>query len=89
MGSEETAERMSREVDSLRGIRDELRLQMHLGRAEAREHFEGLEQRWSHLEAKLRQLRDASREELDDVGAAARMLVDEIREGYRHVKSLF
>jgi BMFP domain-containing protein YqiC len=85
---DDIADIVTRDVDTLRGIRDELKLQMHLGQAEARERFEALEQRWHHLEAKLRQLRDASRHELKDVGAAAQVLVDEIREGYRHVKSL-
>lgn len=86
--TEDIADIVTKDVSSLRGIRDELRLQLALGRAEARERFEGLEKQWSHLEGKLHQLGEASREDLSGVEAAARLLMEEIREGYRHVKSL-
>jgi len=81
-------DRLRSQVDELRGLRDDLKLQVHLGKLEARERFEKTEKDWGHLEAKLKQLADASRESADDVGEAARLLADEIREGYRHVRSL-
>jgi hypothetical protein len=84
----ELADRLSRELDSLREMRDEVRLQLHLGRVEARERFEKLEERWQHLEARMKVVARASREELAEIGEAVRLLLDEIRDGYAHVKKL-
>jgi len=81
-------ERLHREVDELRGLRDDLKLQVHLGQMEAQSRFEKAEKDWEHLEGKLKVLSGASREAADEVGDAARLLVDEIRAGYRHVRKL-
>jgi hypothetical protein len=82
------AERFSEELEGLRELRDEFRVQMELGRAEAREGWERLEEDWRHLEAKLQLMRNESRGELEEIGEAARLLVEQIREGYRHLRSL-
>ncbi len=81
-------ERFSEELKGLRELRDEFRVQMELGRAEARERWERLEEDWRHLEAKLQLMRNESRGELEEIGEAARLLVQQIREGYRHLRSL-
>jgi len=81
-------ERIQREVDELRGLRDELKLQMHLAKMGAQERFEKAEKDWERLESKLGVLADAGRESADEVGEAARLLVDEIRAGYRRVREL-
>jgi len=86
--SDKTSSAVPKDLDSLRTLRDELRVQMELGKAEARDRFEQVEKEWSHLEGKLKQLGDASREELGEVQAAVDVLADQIREGYRHLKSL-
>jgi len=82
------AARFSEELEGLRELRDEFRVQMELGRAEAREGWERLEEDWRHLEAKLQLMRNESRGELEEIGEAARLLVEQIREGYRHLRSL-
>jgi len=82
------AERLSEELDALRELRDEFRIQMELGRAEAHERWEKLEKDWHHLEGKLKLVRDESRGDLEDIGEAARLLLREIRDGYRHLRSL-
>jgi hypothetical protein len=79
-------ERIQREVDELRTTRDELKLKVHLGKMEARERFEKAEKDWERLEAKLKVLADAGRESAEEVGQAAKLLVDEIRAGYEHVR---
>jgi hypothetical protein len=81
-------DRIQNEVDELRSLRDELKLKVHLGKMDAQERFEKAEKDWEHLEAKLKVLADAGRESAEDVGQAARLLVDEIRAGYRHVREL-
>ena len=76
------------EFETLQTIRDELKLQVHLGRAEARERWEKLEKDWEHLEGKVKVLREGSQESLDEIGRAARGLVREIRDGYHHIRDL-
>jgi hypothetical protein len=81
-------ERLHKEVDELRGLRDDLKVQVHLGKMEAQERFAKAEKDWDQLEGKLKRLAEASRESAGEVGEAARLLVDQIREGYRHVKEM-
>jgi hypothetical protein len=81
-------ERFSEELKGLRELRDEYRVQMELGRAEARQRWERLEEDWHHLEAKLKLMRNESRGELEEISEAARLLVQQIRDGYRHLRSL-
>lgn len=82
------SDRLSEELDALRELRDEFRVQMELGRAEARNRWEELEEDWQHLEGKLKLMRNESKGELEDIGEVARNLLERIREGYRHLRSL-
>jgi len=78
---------MKEELEGLRQIRDELRVQSELGQAELRDRFDGLEKRWHELEGKLRVLREEASEDVENVKDAARLLAAEIRDGYKHLKS--
>ena len=80
--------RITEDVEGLRQLRDELRVQLHLGKAEARERFEKVEKTWQHLEARLNLIREESSEDLSQIREAAGLLVSEIRDGYRHLRSL-
>jgi len=84
----ELNEKWQEEFNTLRRWRDELRVKLHLGKAEARERWEKLEKDWEHLEAKAKLLGEASKGDLAEVGQAARQLAKEIRKGYEHLKSL-
>jgi predicted nucleic acid-binding Zn-ribbon protein len=83
----EKHDRFADEIERLRRLRDELRVQMRLGRAEARERWEKLERDFAHLEAKLAQIREQSRGDLAEIREAAKLLADQIREGYRHLRA--
>jgi adenylate cyclase len=84
----EIRERIENEMKGLRTIRDDLRVRLHLGQREVRDQWEKLERTWQHVEAKTKVLREESKESMEDVEEAARLLVDEIREGYRNLKRL-
>lgn len=73
-------------IGALRTQRDDLRVRVHLMKAEVRDEFEELEQKWNHLESRAAQLKDASKESAEDVGAAASQLVEEIGAAYERVK---
>lgn len=80
-----TDESKIRGLDRLRALRDELRVQVALAKAETRERWEGLEDRWDDLEDRLERLAGASGEALEDVQKAAQKLVEELGEGYGRI----
>ena len=82
----ELAERLHEELEALRTARDELRVRLHLGKAEIRNRWEALEKSWQHAEAKLKTLRKESKESSADIAEAIRLLAEEIREGYEHLR---
>lgn len=84
----EIGDRLSREAEPLKTLRDELRVQIHLGKKEAQQTWEKTEKNWEDLEARLQQLRRESEEPLEKVADAARALVHEIGEAYRSIKKL-
>lgn len=81
-------QRLEAEAKELRTLRDELRVQVHLGQRDAQDLWSHLEDRWQHAEAKLRQVGGASREAAEDVGEAARLVLDELRAGYQKIREL-
>lgn len=84
--STERTGRLEQEMESIRRIRDELRVQMHLARAEARDLFEELEHRWHELEARFEQVADEARRPMQEAGEAARSLLAELKDGYRKIR---
>jgi hypothetical protein len=67
------------EVDALVRVRDELRVQLHLGRLSASDEFAKLEDRWRSLKAVAARTADDAEEKLHD-------LLTQIRDGYRKLK---
>jgi hypothetical protein len=81
-------ERIEREVEDLRAAREELQVRLHLGKLDARDQWEQLEQKWQHAEGKLKALGDASQEVATDLGEAAKLALDELKEGYAKLRRL-
>jgi len=78
---------LAEERDRLLTVRDELRVQIHLASAEARDLFESLERDWNRFEGRMAVLAGVAKAEAADVGDAARLLLDEIKDGYEHLRS--
>jgi hypothetical protein len=76
------------EIDVLRQGRDELRVQMHLAAADARDVWDKVEKNWSHLEGRLKVIGEVGKESAEDVEEAAKSLIDEIKEGYKHLRNV-
>ena len=74
------------EVDRLRQTRDELRVQVHLGAAEAKDAWEHLEDVWHRLQDRAHRVGDATQDAAEDVQNATRLLVDELKHGYEKIK---
>jgi hypothetical protein len=76
------------EITILKQGRDELRVQIHLGAADARDAWDKVEKNWEHLEARLKVIGEATKESAGDVEEAAKSLVDEIKAGYKHLRNI-
>jgi uncharacterized coiled-coil DUF342 family protein len=75
-------------LESLKKRRDELNLQMHLGKAEAKELWQQTEDKWRHLRNQLEQVDNDTGDVAKDVGATAMLIADEIRQGYERLHKL-
>ncbi len=82
------SETFEKEVDDLRRIRDELRVQMHLAGQEAKDGFHALEKRWEQVEAKAKVVAEGAEGAAEDVGEAAKRLLEEFKTGYQRIKDL-
>jgi uncharacterized protein YoxC len=74
------------ELKSLRTLRDELRVQVNLAQKEAHDLFQTAEKKWDTLESKLERIGHESAEAVREVGEAASLLADEIRDAYRRIR---
>jgi predicted nucleic acid-binding Zn-ribbon protein len=79
-------ERLQEMLEKLEQERDELKVRMHLGKAEAREEWDKLEVRIGELRTRLDKAGDEAGDVMEDVGAAAKLLGDEIREGFARIR---
>ncbi len=73
-------------VEKLQQERDELKLKMHLAKADAREEWDKLEERWHSAKSRLGEATDDASEITEPVKGAARDLLEEIRLGYQRLK---
>lgn len=81
------ASRRQQVMDKLRQERDELRLKVHLGKAEFKEEWDALECKWEHLEGRMEGAAEEAREASREVGAAFGVLTDELGEAYRRIRA--
>jgi hypothetical protein len=81
-------EKLREMLEKLEQERDELRVRLHLGKAEAREEWEKLEVRTAELRVRLDKAGDEAGEVMDDVGMAAKLLGEEIREGFVRLRKM-
>ncbi len=73
-------------VEALAQLRDELKLQVYLGKAELKEEWEKLEPKWAELEMKGNALEKASVETAKGFKTAIDLLIDELGKGYERIR---
>jgi len=69
----------------LKEQRDELRIRAHLAKLEASDEWEDLEKKLEKLESKARAAGKAAADSGEDVGAALRLLGQEIKQGFKNI----
>ena len=93
------SDKFEEEVEDLRRVRDELRVQAELGKAEAKERWEALEKQWDHIEARLKvvgreagssagEIAKAAKGAGEAVGKEARSILEELKRGYKHIRDV-
>ena len=75
-------------MDDVQRQRDELRLQLHLAKAEARQEWERLEVKLNQARAKMGVVGREAEKAAHEVGAALKLALDELRKGYEQVRKL-
>ncbi len=78
---------LRQEIEILKQTRDEVRVQLHLGKEDAKTQFEILEKKWHAMEGKAKLIEEDSKESLKGVGEGLSLILDELRQGYERIKS--
>ena len=75
-------------IDDLKQQRDEIRVRLHLVKAEAKEEWERLETKWEHVRGKMGVVGREAGKTAQEVGTALNLAVEELRRGYERVRKL-
>ena len=73
--------RLEQEFEKLKQRRDELRVQLDLGKKEVEDTWASLDEQWGELEAKVKLWARLTRQSADEVSDAAEEVVEDAREG--------
>lgn len=76
------------EIDSLAGLREELRLQAHLFKADMKDRWHEAEARWQDIQDEVRAIRATVGHSRAELGAAASLTVETLRETYEDLRKL-
>lgn len=82
-------EELKKLEDTVLQQRDELRLKLHLAKADARDEWEGLERKWAEAQVKFDQVKKTAGESSEGIEAAAKLLGEELLKGYERIRRLF
>lgn len=88
LSSEKIQEEMEKLLADMHRERDELIVQAHLLKAEAKNEWEKVEKDWEHFKAKAEQVGAEAHEASGDVAAAAKLLGEELKQSYVRIKKL-
>lgn len=80
---------LKKELEELQTVRDELKVQLHLAKADAKDEWERLQPRLLEAQDKLKQLGAQTREPAEDLKVATRELVGEIKSGLQRIRDSF
>ena len=72
-------------LNDLRQERDEIRVKLHLAKLETSEDWQKLEAKMGKFESKVKQLGGVTAEASKDMGRAAKLLGEEIRDGFKKI----
>lgn len=74
------------DIDSLSGLRDELRLQVHLFQADAKDRWHDAERRWTEIQHELGEIRASADHSREELAAALTLTADALRKSYQDLR---
>lgn len=81
-----TDDRLEELIQKIKTERDELRVQMHLAKAELRDEWEELEKKWPHADVHFKDVLDQTRETAEDVRKAASVVAEELNDAFLRIR---
>lgn len=84
----EVKTRIEEMLEDLKQERDELHVRLHLAKLETSEEWQKLEAKMSRFESKVKQLGGVTAEASKDMGRAAKLLGEEVRDGFKKIASM-
>jgi uncharacterized protein YjbJ (UPF0337 family) len=84
-----TKDDLKKLVDELTQQRDELKVKLHLAKAEVRDEWDKLETKWEEVKGKMAIASEEAGKTADSVTSAAGLVADEIKKGYERIKNAF
>ena len=79
-------DRMEEALAKLRTERDELKVKLHLLKADAKDEWDAVEKRWEHFEARMKKVGASAADSSEDVAAAGKQLAEEIGNAYKRIR---
>lgn len=73
-------------IESLKQQRDELALQMHLGKAEAKDEWERVQEKLDKLSDEFEPIKDAVGESAEGLLTSLGLVADEIKESFHRIR---
>ena len=73
-------------ISDLKQERDELALQVHLGKKEVQQEWESLEQKFSDLNQRYDPVKDAVEETGEEIWDALKSVGEELKEGFHRIR---
>jgi len=83
----EVTEQIAKTLEHLKQQRDELQVQLHLAKADAKDEWTRLESQWDEIKPKLEAAREEVGKTAESVGAALGLAIDELKKGYERLRS--
>jgi hypothetical protein len=78
---------LQQELNRLAEIRDELKVQLRLAKADMQGEWNKLEVTWERVQVELQRVASHTKEPVHTMSEAAKQLLDELKQGYERVRS--
>ncbi|TKB64409.1 MAG: hypothetical protein E8D48_01870 [Nitrospira sp.] len=84
---EDIKEQVTKALEHFKQQRDELQVQLHLAKAEAKDEWARLETQWDEIKPKLEAAREEVGKTAVSVGDALNQAIEELKNGYERLRS--
>ncbi len=73
-------------IEQLKTLRDEIRVQIHLAKAELKDEWDELEEKWDEVEGSLEDAKKDAIDVAEEARQTVNVIVEELGDAYRRIK---